>query len=61
MDVSARLPAKQTSIHAVVTRKDGTVENLGLISYWHRNPIINWVVNAYIRLKDFINDRSRPK
>ena len=23
---------------AVVTRADGTVENLGEIAYWHKNP-----------------------
>lgn len=61
MEFSARVPAKASAIHAVITRADGTVEDLGLISYWHRNPVINWTVNFYIRIKDFINGRSRPK
>ena len=30
--------AKQSTISAVITRADGTVENLGTIAYWHRNP-----------------------
>lgn len=29
----------EASIRAVVTRADGTVEDLGVISYWHRNPL----------------------
>jgi len=53
--------AKSTAIRAVVYRANGRVENLGLISFKHRNPVIHWTVNAYIRLKDFINDRSRPE
>jgi len=30
------------SITAVVTRADGTVEDLGAVSYWHRSPIRRW-------------------
>lgn len=30
---------KQASIEAVVIRADGTRENLGIVSFWHRNPI----------------------
>ncbi len=25
-------------IEAVVTRADGTIEDLGAVSYWHRSP-----------------------
>lgn len=31
--------ATSASITAVVTRADGRVEDLGIISYWHRNPL----------------------
>jgi hypothetical protein len=31
--------AKESSVSAVVTRADGRVENLGMIAYWHINPI----------------------
>lgn len=29
---------KEASIHAVVIRADGTTEDLGIVSYWTRNP-----------------------
>ena len=61
MEITTRIPAKSGSIHATVIRANGQIENLGLISYWHTNPVMNWAVNFYIRLKDFINGRSRPK
>jgi hypothetical protein len=32
-------------VSAVVTRADGTIEDLGLISYYHRNPLKRWWVN----------------
>gem|GEM_PF-1483409 len=28
---------REASIHAVVTRADGTVEDLGVVSYWHKS------------------------
>lgn len=31
--------AKEATIEAVVIRADGTVEQLGVISYWHKNPL----------------------
>lgn len=34
-----RAKAREARITAVVTRADGRVENLGTISYWHRNPL----------------------
>lgn len=53
--------ARSTAIRAVVTRADGRIIDLGLISYRHRNPFIHYAVNAYIALKDLFNDRSRSK
>jgi hypothetical protein len=38
-DVCAVSKYKSISIEATVTRADGTVENLGVISYWHINPL----------------------
>lgn len=49
--IDARAKAKSTSISAVVTRADGRIENLGLISYWHKNPLLRWPVNLYIWIK----------
>ncbi len=33
-------------LEAVVIRKDGTREDLGVVSYYHRNRIKNWWINA---------------
>jgi hypothetical protein len=30
--------SRSNVIEMIVTRADGTVENLGVVSYWHRNP-----------------------
>lgn len=34
---------RKATISAVVTRKNGKVENLGVISAYHRNPLINFL------------------
>ena len=45
---------KSVSIQAVVVRgATGKVENLGTVSYYHRNPLINWTVNRWIKFKDW--------
>lgn len=31
--------AREVSIRAVVHRADGTIEDRGVVSYWHRNPL----------------------
>lgn len=36
----AHAKAREASIEATITRADGTVEHLGVISYWHRNPLV---------------------
>lgn len=38
-DLTATGRQVERSISAVVTRADGTVEDLGVIAYWHRNPL----------------------
>ena len=57
----ARGKVKRASISAVVTRADGRVENLGVISYHHRNPIKHHAVNIWIKLKEKYHGRARPK
>lgn len=37
--VKANTKIKKATISAVVTRKDGTVENKGIISHYDRNPL----------------------
>jgi 2-keto-4-pentenoate hydratase len=34
---------RKATISAVVTRKNGKVENLGVLAAYHRNPIINFL------------------
>ena len=35
----AQSNAKELQLIATITRADGTVEELGVIDYWHKNPI----------------------
>ena len=49
--VSVSVPAREATIEMVVTRANGTVENLGVVSYWHRNPLkrLAWRVGNYLK------------
>ena len=51
--VSADSRAREATIEMVVTRANGTVENLGVVSYWHRNPLkrLAWRVKNYLKGK----------
>jgi hypothetical protein len=44
--MTAPARAEMACIRAVVTRADGTVEDHGVVSYYHRNPLRR----AYYRL-----------
>ncbi len=59
--MNVRGNAKSSSISAIVTRADGSVENLGMIAFWHKNPLKRWAVNCFIKIKERINGRSRPE
>jgi hypothetical protein len=37
--ITSDAKVKQMEISAVITRADGTIENLGTIQYWHKNPL----------------------
>lgn len=37
--MEARKDVKQITLEAVVIRADGTREDLGVVSYWHKNPL----------------------
>lgn len=45
--------AKKTSLSAVITRADGRVENLGMIAFRHKNPLIHYPVNWWIKFKEY--------
>jgi hypothetical protein len=42
--------AKELQLHAVVIRADGTIEDRGVIDYWHKNPIkrLQWRINKWL-------------
>ena len=42
-DVIATSQIKEAQIQAVVIRADGTREDLGVISYYHKNPLKRWI------------------
>lgn len=43
--------AKEAKLSAVITRADGTVEHLGTIAYWHKNPLrrLLWAIRNAIK------------
>lgn len=49
---------KDSSIRAVITRADGTVEDLGLIAYYHRNPVLNAAGNAWVKLRARLRNKG---
>ena len=44
--------AKEIQFIATITRADGTVEELGVIDYWHKNPIkrIIWRLKKWLHI-----------
>ena len=42
--------AKEAQISATIIRADGTVEHLGVVSYWHNNPFkrIFWSIKKWL-------------
>lgn len=49
--------AREASLYAVVTRADGTTEDMGMIAYYHKNPVLCWIVNAFIAVRRYITAR----
>lgn len=41
-DLITRSQPKQITWEVVVTRADGTVEDLGVVAYYNRNPLKRW-------------------
>jgi hypothetical protein len=46
--------ARETSVEATVIRADGRIERLGVISYWHANPLRRWAFACRRWLKGFV-------
>jgi hypothetical protein len=49
-NITASSNVKEAQIRAVVIRADGTREDLGTISYFHKNPLRRW----FWRLKEML-------
>lgn len=47
----AQTNAKEIKLIATITRADGTIEELGVIDYWHKNPIKRfiWKLQKFLR------------
>ena len=43
MNMNTSSGVKEASFSAVITRADGTIEDLGMISYYNSNPVKRWV------------------
>jgi len=52
---------KWTTVRAVVTRADGTVEDRGMISFQHRNPIISAIGNLYVKANHAFGEFRRNR
>ena len=44
-------PVRKATIEAVIIRANGMRENLGVISYYHRNPLkrLAWRISTWIK------------
>jgi hypothetical protein len=47
-----RANVREATIEAVITRADGRIERLGVVSYWHRNPLKRWAYALVIKFKE---------
>jgi hypothetical protein len=50
-NISAKAGVRSVSFEAVIQRADGTVEDLGQIAYWDKNPLrrLAWRVSRLLR------------
>mgnify|MGYP003351831872 FL=1 len=48
IDLNAKV--KQMELSAIITRADGTIEDLGTIQYWHKNPLkrLLWRIKKWL-------------
>ena len=48
--MQTNLDAKEIQLVATIIRADGTSEELGVIDYWHKNPIkiLIWRIKKWI-------------
>ena len=48
--IASEAKVKQMEITAVIKRADGTIEDLGTIQYWHKNPLkrLLWRIKKWL-------------
>ncbi len=48
---TASIPVRKQTVEAVVIRADGTVENIGVVAYWHRSRLMRalWRIRQFWR------------
>ena len=48
--ITSEAKVKQMEISAIITRAYGTIENLGTIQYWHKNPFkrLIWRIKKWL-------------
>ena len=48
--IATESKVKEMSLSAIITRADGTIENLGTIQYWHSNPLkrLFWRIKTWL-------------
>lgn len=48
--IATESKVKEMTLSAVITRADGTVEDLGAIQYWHSNPLkrLFWRIKTWL-------------
>lgn len=59
-NIRARGGAREMTISAVITRADGRVENLGVISHWSKSPLKRLAFRARQFLKRITGAISWP-
>lgn len=49
--IIANTNIKSAEIEAVITRADGRIERLGVVAYYHRNPLrrIAWNIGHFVK------------
>jgi hypothetical protein len=55
----ARGGVKKSTISAVITRADGRVQNLGVISAHHRNPVMNFLWQMRVKVNGILSHKHR--
>lgn len=55
----ANQKVKRATLHAVITRADGTKEDLGMLGYTSSNPIKRKFMNMVLSIKDRFRSLKR--